>query len=668
MRDLEVRAKGTYIWPRILSVWRHSAQERAWYDKNRERLMQGVEEEEEDELDIDAKCQYFKAGGEAPRATSMAPGVGVSHLLRFHSPSIAKDMSDSATSFYGTFRRLFERLAEEDRVAGAYPGEERVGDMADAWRDDAAMYPSFGHPDTPYMPGGDNELQCVRAFYQFWGQFGSRKCFAWKDLHDTRHAKDRRMKRLLEKENKRARDAARREYNEAIQGLTAFLRRRDPRVKAHQAQQAAKQPQHDEMWRQAEAVKRHNEKRAQAESFQAQSWQVTSEAEEVDDFSSGASLDEEADSGDEPMWECVACNKRFQTEAAWSNHERSKKHKKEVEQLKREMLEDDLVLDDEGLAEATMQLSVSLEAAPSRKKEKKKRKQQQKLQAAMEPEPVPRPQQHRMDTGAELFQTLPHLAELPMYEPRPPGSFDIFGYGSILFKPPPHAISYTPGYIQGFVRRFAQHSEDHRGTPEKPGRVVTLVSADHWHSLPNADEDPAGDIVWGISYTIDPAYADEVRAYLDHREKNGYTPLWEPIYGFRDTLVPSILVPSALVYVGLPDNPAFVGPEPLDQLAERIFTCEGPSGRNDEYLLRLADAVRVLTPQSADHYLFSLEQKVLALRDSAEKTKTGKTRRKAKPSVPPGSEVCNVCRAAFPSRSKLFAHVREKDHALARKK
>ncbi len=93
---------------------------------------------------------------------------------------------------------------------------------------------------------------------------------------------------------------------------------------------------------------------------------------------------------------------------------------------------------------------------------------------------------------------------------RPPGSFDIFGYGSLIFKPPPYVIAATPCYIKGFVRRFAQHSVDHRGTRSRPGRVVTLVKASDWHPLrraANVDEpkSPEGDIVWGVSFTIRPS-------------------------------------------------------------------------------------------------------------------------------------------------------------------
>ena len=48
-----------------------------------------------------------------------------------------------------------------------------------------------------------------------------------------------------------------------------------------------------------------------------------------------------AEGGEDPEeWECVACGKSFRSEAAWDSHERSKKHMKEVERLKREMEED----------------------------------------------------------------------------------------------------------------------------------------------------------------------------------------------------------------------------------------------------------------------------------------------------------------------------------------
>jgi DnaJ homolog subfamily A member 5 len=52
-----------------------------------------------------------------------------------------------------------------------------------------------------------------------------------------------------------------------------------------------------------------------------------------------------AEGDDLEEWECVACRKTFRSEAAWDSHERSKKHMKEVEILKREMQIDDQDLD-----------------------------------------------------------------------------------------------------------------------------------------------------------------------------------------------------------------------------------------------------------------------------------------------------------------------------------
>ncbi|WVW79816.1 hypothetical protein I302_101786 [Kwoniella bestiolae CBS 10118] len=186
----------------------------------------------------------------------------------------------------------------------------------------------------------------------------------------------------------------------------------------------------------------------------------------------------------------------------------------------------------------------------------------------------------------------------------------VFGYGSLIFKPPPHAVEH--------LRRFAQSSVDHRGTHEAPGRVVTVIEAREWHKLEGITI-PEGtilpeDYVWGMAYRIDPEYEEEVKAYMEHREKNGYTCHFVPVY----TTSPagdeeSIAVESAEIWIGKLDNPAFIGFEPVNELAKTISERHGPSGPNKEYLYKLAESVRHLYPHVRDDYLFRLEATVKAL-------------------------------------------------------
>lgn len=191
-------------------------------------------------------------------------------------------------------------------------------------------------------------------------------------------------------------------------------------------------------------------------------------------------------------------------------------------------------------------------------------------------------------------------------------TFTVFGYGSLIFKPPPHVIKSIPGFLKGYVRRFAQESHDHRGTPENPGRVVTLVHKDDWDKFSGQDPFPDEDTVWGIAYTIDPEYEAEVRAYLDHREKDGYTLETLDIYGKVDGR-DRVIIPNAYCYVGRNDNPSFLGYEPLDTLAQRIWRSVGPSGPNKEYFYSLAKAIRELAPESHDSHLHALEARIRKL-------------------------------------------------------
>ncbi|KAJ8594390.1 ChaC-like protein [Rhizopogon salebrosus TDB-379] len=190
--------------------------------------------------------------------------------------------------------------------------------------------------------------------------------------------------------------------------------------------------------------------------------------------------------------------------------------------------------------------------------------------------------------------------------------FVVFGYGSLIFKPPPHVQSQISGFLKGYVRRFAQKSHDHRGTPENPGRVVTLIHKEDWDHISQSDAFPNEDIVWGVAYTIDPAYEAEVRDYLDYREKDGYTMETLDIYTVENG-EEKIAIHDAYCYVGRPDNPSFIGSEALEDLAQRIWASVGPSGANKEYLYCLANAVRELAPTSYDSHLFALEERLLKL-------------------------------------------------------
>ncbi|CAI6278266.1 unnamed protein product [Periconia digitata] len=178
--------------------------------------------------------------------------------------------------------------------------------------------------------------------------------------------------------------------------------------------------------------------------------------------------------------------------------------------------------------------------------------------------------------------------------------FWLFGYGSLIWKPPPHFDKRVPGYIEGYVRRFWQASEDHRGTPEAPGRVATLIDRAHWETL--TDHHESTERVWGAAYHIPTSHVAEVREYLDIREINGYSIQFTP---FRPADSPNSTI-HCLVYIGLPENPQFLGPQDPDRLARHILKSRGPSGENREYLFQLETALLGLSDESEDAHISDL--------------------------------------------------------------
>jgi DnaJ family protein A protein 5 len=144
-------------------------------------------------------------------------GTTVADLMKYFDSSTFARMNDSpkvsyilcspllnVQGFYTIIRTLFATLDREEDAAAREAGENY------------SPMPSFG--DSKSDPKDH-----VRHFYAAWMGFSTVKSFSWRDQWKYSDAPDRRVKRAMEKDNKRHRDAGRREFNDTVKVTTNIL-------------------------------------------------------------------------------------------------------------------------------------------------------------------------------------------------------------------------------------------------------------------------------------------------------------------------------------------------------------------------------------------------------------------------------------------------------------
>ena len=330
-------------------------QERAWYDRHRDVILAGGEEEYvEDSLDL---MQYL--------STMAFSGYG-----------------DDENGFYTVYAMVFRTIDEEEQPY---------------WEDD---------DDCPAPPFGDSKsdyADVVGPFYAYWLGYCTKKSFVWVEKYDTRQAPNRPTRRAMEAENKKARDAARKQRNELVHTLVDWVRRRDRRVKVHA--QAARERE-EERRRRAEELKneQRRERMRELDEFQEAEWSsmatledqlasveagVMAEFGDKDDECDG---DSDIDIQDVPS--CVACEKVFASAAALLNHQRSKKHRENVALLRAQLEADGIDGNDEETSAGIAQVLADLDktdladggatASSGGKKSKKAKRKRRQMAAAFD--------------------------------------------------------------------------------------------------------------------------------------------------------------------------------------------------------------------------------------------------------------------------------------------
>jgi len=144
------------------------------------------------------------------------------------------------------------------------------------------------------------------------------------------------------------------------------------------------------------------------------------------------------------------------------------------------------------------------------------------------------------------------------------GDLWVFGYGSLMWDPGFEHVAAEKAQLHGYHRAFCMYSQRHRGTADRPGLVLAL---------------DRGGSCQGIAYRVRRDRADEVLAYLWHREMPRYAYLPRRLHAsVRGRSV------ECVTFIVDRTRSNYAGVLSAERTAEIITHAVGERGSNRDYL------------------------------------------------------------------------------------
>lgn len=163
-------------------------QERKWYDDHREAILRG---------------------GDGTKGDSDGQSI---NIFKYFNSSCYNGPEDGLYGFFGVYKGVFEKIDLQE-ING-----------------------KSGEPAAPLFGDSSSPIADVLRFYSYWENFATKLNFSWEDKYNVLDAPNRQTKRAMEKENQKFRDAGRKEYTAEVRSLAAFVKKRDRRYLAYEAE------------------------------------------------------------------------------------------------------------------------------------------------------------------------------------------------------------------------------------------------------------------------------------------------------------------------------------------------------------------------------------------------------------------------------------------------
>lgn len=213
---------------------------------------------------------------------------------------------DTGNGFYPVFRKAFATLAEEEN----------------------AEAPGFGNANSSWEE--------VNAFYAFWTCFKTHRSFAFADIYRLKDAPNAMYRRAMKQDNEKERHKAEVEFVSQVRELASYVKKRDPRVIAHQKEVEEQR----ELRKAEENAKRIAERQKTLEEID----RLQNESPQIeyteDNLIYLREFDNDQDESNQEKWSCQFCKRDIKTESAFKAHCNTKKHQKAVAAAKKRFLID----------------------------------------------------------------------------------------------------------------------------------------------------------------------------------------------------------------------------------------------------------------------------------------------------------------------------------------